>query len=64
LSHQTRATDSWPDTETQGYAIAEEAVTLRIVVEAGNTVARSFYKCSGFVPVEDELFELVLPQLG
>jgi ribosomal protein S18 acetylase RimI-like enzyme len=48
----------------EGYAIAEEAVTLRIVVEAGNAVARNFYKRRGFVPVEDELFELVLPQLG
>lgn len=48
----------------EGYAIAEQAGTLRIVVEQGNGPARSFYRRCGFVPVGDELFELVLPQLG
>jgi ribosomal protein S18 acetylase RimI-like enzyme len=45
----------------EGYAIAERARTLRIVVEEDNLPARSFYRRSGFVPVEPELFELVLP---
>jgi ribosomal protein S18 acetylase RimI-like enzyme len=48
----------------EGYAIANQALTLRIVVEAGNAVARDFYRRRGFVPLEDEVFELVLPQLG
>jgi ribosomal protein S18 acetylase RimI-like enzyme len=46
----------------EGYAIAERSRTLRIVVEEGNEPARSFYRRSGFVPVEPELFELVLPR--
>ena len=47
----------------EGYAIAERARSLRIVVEPDNRPARSFYRRSGFVPVESELelFELVLP---
>jgi len=47
----------------EGYAIAELARSLRIVVEQDNRVARSFYRRSGFLPVESEfdLFELVLP---
>jgi GNAT superfamily N-acetyltransferase len=48
----------------EGYAISGRAGALRIVVEEGNGPARSFYRRCGFVPVEDELFELVLPQLG
>jgi ribosomal protein S18 acetylase RimI-like enzyme len=47
----------------EGYAIAERARSLQIVVEANNQPARNFYRRSGFVPVESEpeLFELVLP---
>jgi ribosomal protein S18 acetylase RimI-like enzyme len=45
----------------EGYAIAEGARSLRIVVEETNQPARSFYRRSGFVPVEPELFELILP---
>jgi ribosomal protein S18 acetylase RimI-like enzyme len=48
----------------EGYAISGEAGTLRIVVEEANGAARDFYRRCGFVPVEDELFELVLPRLG
>jgi ribosomal protein S18 acetylase RimI-like enzyme len=47
----------------EGYAISERASALQIVVERDNRPARSFYARSGFVPVEDELFELVLPRL-
>jgi ribosomal protein S18 acetylase RimI-like enzyme len=46
----------------EGYAIAERAQSLQIVVEEGNQRARSFYRRSGFVPVEPELLELVLPR--
>jgi ribosomal protein S18 acetylase RimI-like enzyme len=46
----------------EGYAIAERAPSLQVVVEESNQPARSFYKRSGFVPVEPELFELVLPR--
>ena len=45
----------------EGYAIAERAGSLQVVVEKGNQQARSFYRRSGFVPVEPELFELILP---
>ena len=45
----------------EGYAIAERARVLRIVVEEGNEQARSFYRRSGFAPVQRELFERVLP---
>jgi len=45
----------------EGYAIAERARSLQIVVEEGNEQARSFYRRSGFVSVEPELFELILP---
>lgn len=47
----------------EGYAIAERARVLQIVVEQDNHPARSFYRRSGFVPVpsELELFERVLP---
>jgi ribosomal protein S18 acetylase RimI-like enzyme len=48
----------------EGYAIADRAGTLRIVVESTNAPARSFYRRWGFVPIEPELFELVLPQLS
>jgi ribosomal protein S18 acetylase RimI-like enzyme len=46
----------------EGYAIAQRAHSLQIVVEEGNQQARSFYRRSGFVPVESELLELVLPR--
>jgi ribosomal protein S18 acetylase RimI-like enzyme len=46
----------------EGYAIAERARSLQIVVEQDNRQARSFYRRLGFVPVEAELFELVLPR--
>jgi ribosomal protein S18 acetylase RimI-like enzyme len=45
----------------EGYAIAERARSLQIIVEEGNETARSFYQRSGFVPLEPELFELILP---
>jgi ribosomal protein S18 acetylase RimI-like enzyme len=47
----------------EGYAIAEHARSLQIVVEEGNRQARSFYRRSGFVPLQPELFELVLPRV-
>jgi ribosomal-protein-alanine N-acetyltransferase len=46
---------------TEGYAIAQRARTLRIVVERDNRPARALYQRSGFVPVAAELFELALP---
>jgi hypothetical protein len=39
------------------------ALSLQIVVEENNQAARSFYRRSGFVPKEPELFELVLPRV-
>jgi ribosomal protein S18 acetylase RimI-like enzyme len=46
----------------EGYAIANRAGTLAIVVEEGNWRARAFYRRMGFMPVAAELFELVLPR--
>jgi ribosomal protein S18 acetylase RimI-like enzyme len=48
----------------EGYAIAGGAEALRIVAERNNRPARSFYGRSGFVAVEPELLELVLPHVG
>jgi ribosomal protein S18 acetylase RimI-like enzyme len=45
----------------EGYAIAERAPALRIVVETDNTTARDFYQRAGFVSVDAELFERSLP---
>jgi len=45
----------------EGYAIAERAPVLRIVVEHDNLPARDLYRRAGFVPVDDELFERSLP---
>jgi len=47
----------------EGYAIAERARSLQIVVEQDNHPARSFYRRSGFVAVQSELelFERLLP---
>jgi ribosomal protein S18 acetylase RimI-like enzyme len=46
----------------EGFAIREQARSLRIVVESSNRPARNLYRDIGFVPVEEELLELVLPQ--
>jgi ribosomal protein S18 acetylase RimI-like enzyme len=46
----------------EGYAIAHEAHALRIVAEQSNWRARGLYRRLGFVPVEDELLELILPR--
>jgi ribosomal protein S18 acetylase RimI-like enzyme len=48
----------------EGYAIAQHAHRLRIVVESDNWPAQRFYRRSGFVPVAEELFELALPRAG
>jgi ribosomal protein S18 acetylase RimI-like enzyme len=45
----------------EGYAIAHGASALRVVVEEDNLAARSLYRQLGFCPLEQELFELVLP---
>jgi dTDP-4-amino-4,6-dideoxy-D-galactose acyltransferase len=45
----------------EGYAIAERAPALRIVVEQGNAPARDFYRRAGFVPVDTEVVERSLP---
>jgi ribosomal protein S18 acetylase RimI-like enzyme len=61
LGHERRGIGHRLLAHAEGYAIAERARSLQIVVEEGNVKARSFYQRSGFVPVEPELFELVLP---
>jgi GNAT superfamily N-acetyltransferase len=46
----------------EGYAITQGARTLQVVVERGNQRAEAFYRGRGFVPVADDVLELVLPQ--
>ena len=61
--HQRRGVGRRLLAYVEGYAIAERARSLQIVVEQDNHPARSFYRRSGFVPVQSELelFERALP---
>jgi ribosomal protein S18 acetylase RimI-like enzyme len=45
----------------EGFAIYSGAETLQVVVEGGNDRALSFYSGRGFMPVGDDLVELLLP---
>jgi GNAT superfamily N-acetyltransferase len=46
----------------EGYAISVEASVLQVVVRGDDSRAVEFYRGRGFVPVAEDLFELVLPQ--
>lgn len=46
----------------EGWSISAGARSLSVMVEADNARARRFYLRSGFIAVEDELLELVLPR--
>ena len=46
----------------EGYAISRRARALRAVVAAGDRRATAFYRDRGFVPVEPDILELVLPE--
>ena len=46
----------------EGYAIAQGATSVQIVVESDNETALGFYRRSGFVPVGEQLYELSLPK--
>jgi ribosomal protein S18 acetylase RimI-like enzyme len=46
----------------EGYAIWKGAEALRVVVEAENERALSFYRGRGFMRVGDDLLELLLPR--
>ena len=46
----------------EGYAIYSGAEALQVVVESGNDRAVSFYQGRGFMRVDDDLLELLLPQ--
>jgi ribosomal protein S18 acetylase RimI-like enzyme len=61
--HESRGVAHRLLAHAEGYAIAERAQALRIVVEEDNWRARSFYSRSGFVPVSVEVVERVLPRL-
>jgi ribosomal protein S18 acetylase RimI-like enzyme len=45
----------------EGYAISTGARAVQIVVEQDNEQAVGFYRRSGFVRVEEQLYELALP---
>ncbi len=46
----------------EGYAIWQGARALRVVVAEDDRRATSFYRGRGFVPVGDDVLELVLPE--
>ncbi len=46
----------------EGYAISRRARALQIVVAADDRRAVGFYRGRGFVPVEENVLELLLPQ--
>ena len=46
----------------EGYAIWTGAEALQVVVEGGNDRAISFYEGRGFMRVDDDLLELLLPR--
>jgi GNAT superfamily N-acetyltransferase len=46
----------------EGYAISEGALALQVVVSGSDRRALDFYRGRGFVPVADDLLEIVLPQ--
>jgi GNAT superfamily N-acetyltransferase len=46
----------------EGYAIWQHARSLRVVVAEGDRRAVEFYRGRGFVAVDENLFELVLPE--
>jgi ribosomal protein S18 acetylase RimI-like enzyme len=45
----------------EGFAISAGAGSMQIVVEDDNDRALAFYRRSGFVPVDEQLYELSLP---
>jgi GNAT superfamily N-acetyltransferase len=47
----------------EGYAISLGATALQVVCGPGDRRALDFYRGRGFVPVGDDLLELVLPAL-
>jgi ribosomal protein S18 acetylase RimI-like enzyme len=47
----------------EGYAISSGARVLQVVAEADNRRALEFYSGRGFVRVDADLFQLVLPQV-
>jgi ribosomal protein S18 acetylase RimI-like enzyme len=46
----------------EGYAISEGARALQVVVSSSDRRALDFYRSRGFVPVAEDLLEIVLPQ--
>lgn len=48
----------------EGYAISSGARAVQVVVEEDNERAVAFYRRSGFVAVDDQLYELTLPLQG
>jgi GNAT superfamily N-acetyltransferase len=46
----------------EGYAISEGAQALQVVVSSADRRAVDFYRGRGFVPVADDLLEIVLPR--
>ena len=46
----------------EGYAIAEGATTLQVVVSGADRRATAFYRGRGFVVAGEDLLELVLPR--
>jgi GNAT superfamily N-acetyltransferase len=60
--HEARGVGTRLLEHAEGYAIHRRARTLQVVVSAGDRRALQFYRGRGFVPVADDLLELVLPE--
>ena len=63
LGHEQEQVETQLLAYAEGYAISQEARTLRVIVERENPGARQLYSRAGFAPVGDELLERSLATL-
>lgn len=61
-AHEEEAIEEQLVAWAEGYAIAEGARALQVVVQGDDDVAVEFYRSHGFARVAPDLLELVLPQ--
>jgi ribosomal protein S18 acetylase RimI-like enzyme len=61
-AHEEEAIEEQLVAWAEGYAIAEGALALQVVVQGDDDVAVGFYRQHGFAQVAPDRLELVLPQ--
>jgi ribosomal protein S18 acetylase RimI-like enzyme len=61
-AHEEEAIEEQLVAWAEGYAIAEGARALQVVVQGDDDVAVEFYRRHGFARVAPDLLELILPQ--